>query len=176
MPKRNEVNVPCVPSAMEKRVTTEYCLPPPVALANSPVPPVTMSVLVIWSRLYEEVVADSHTVPVNVKFNWLPFDAVVVSDPVTGLPALGPPGGGRLAATSEPLVVPRATRVPKHCANGSGHILVDVIVPLPVSTFGATFQSVGVADAVPSKKVRPRTATTVRMQVLLRATRFLAKA
>lgn len=56
--------------------------------------------------------ADSHTVPLNEKFNWLPSDAVVVTDPVTGLPALGLHGGGGLAATSDPLVVPRSIGVP----------------------------------------------------------------
>ena len=149
-------------------MTTEYCLPPPVAPANSPVPPVTVTVAATRYRVYEEVVADTQTVPFNEKVNWLPFDAVVVTEPVTGLPAPGPHGGGGLAATCEPLVVPRNIGVPKTWPTlVVTSCTVDVIVPLPISTYGTTFHPVGVADAEPSKKVRPRTATTVKMQVLL---------
>ena len=116
-------------------MTTEYCVPPPVALANSPVPPVTVTALVTRYRVYEEVVADSHTVPLNEKVNWLPFAAVVVTEPVTGLPELGPHGGGGLAATSEPLVVPRTTGVPDTVPTELvTSCTVDVIVPLPSST------------------------------------------
>ena len=55
--------------------------------------------------------------------NWLPFDAVVVTEPVTGPPAPGPHGGGGLAVSCEPLVVPRKSGVPKNLANGGGHVL-----------------------------------------------------
>lgn len=85
--------------------------------------------------MYEEVVAAWHTVPLNEKVNWLPFDAVVVTDPVTGLPALGAHGGGGLAATSEPLVVPLTTGVPTTVPTELvTSCIVDVIVPLPNST------------------------------------------
>jgi hypothetical protein len=96
---------------------------------------VIVTVAVTTYRVYEEVVADSHTVPFSEKLNSLPFDAVVVTDPVTKLPALDPHGGGGLAAICDPLVVPRTIGVPNtfptevvtSCA-------VDVIVPLPIST------------------------------------------
>ena len=80
--------------------------------------------------MYEEVVADTHTVPFNEKVNWLPFDAVVATEPVTGLPAPGPHGGGGVAATCEPLVVPRNIGVPKTWPTVVvTSCTVDVIVP-----------------------------------------------
>ena len=126
---------PWLPNTVGERVTTEYCLPPPVALANSPVPPVTVTLADTRYLVYEEVADDWHTVPFNEKVNSLPFDAVVVTEPVTGLPALEPQGGGGAAATCEPLVVPRTIGVPNTWpAEVVMSCAVDVIVPLPIST------------------------------------------
>ena len=48
--------------------------------------------------------------------------------------------------------------------------MVDVIVPLPISTQGIVFPATGAADAVPVKRVRPMMAMRLRMQ----HTRFIA--
>ena len=156
-------------------MTTTTCLAPPLALANSPVPPVTVTVLITRYRVDEDVAASTHTVPFNEVLNWLPFDAVVVTEPVTELLGPEPHVGGGLAAICEPIVVPRKTGVPNTVPTDVvTSFVVDVIVPLPISRYGITFPAAGVADAVPSKKVRPKTATRVKMQALLMATRFPA--
>jgi hypothetical protein len=136
---------------------------------------VTVSVFTARYRVYEDVVASTHTVPLNEAINWLPSDAVVVTEPATELLVPEPHGGGGLAAICEPLVVPRWTGVPNVVPTEVvTSFVVDVIVPLPNATQGTPFPAVGVADAAPSKKERPKTATRARMQALLIATRFPA--
>jgi hypothetical protein len=126
------------------------------------------------------VVDDWHTVPFNEEVNSSPLDAVVVTKPVTGLPALEPHGGGGAAATSKPLVVPRAIGVPNVWPTELvTRFVVDVTVPLPISTQGTTYPPVGAADAAPFKNVTLRakgtTARTVnRTQVLLMTAHFPA--
>jgi hypothetical protein len=156
-------------------VTTTTCLAAPVALANSPVPPMIVSVFIARYRVYDDVVANTHTLPFKEVINWLPSDAVVVTEPVIELLGPEPHGGGELAAICEPFVVPRWTGAPNVVPTEVvTSFVVDVIVPKPTSTQGIIFPAVGVADAVPSKKVRPKTATRVRMQAPLMATRFPA--
>ena len=116
-------------------MTTTICVATPVALANSPVPPVTVRVSRARYRVYEDVVANTHTVPFKEVNNWLPSDAVVVTEPVTELVAPELHGGGGLAAICEPLVVPRWTGVPKIVPTEVvTSFAVDVIVPVPIST------------------------------------------
>jgi hypothetical protein len=116
-------------------VTTTICLASPVALANSPVPPVTKRLLITRYRVYEDVVASTHTVPFKEVNNWLPSDAVVVTEPVTELWAPELHGGGGLAADSEPIVLPRWTGVPNVVPTEVvTSFVVDDIEPLPIST------------------------------------------
>jgi hypothetical protein len=116
-------------------VRTTTCLAAPVALANSPVPPVTVTVFITRYRVYEDVVANTHTVPFKEVVNWLPSDAVAVTKPVTELLAPEPHGGGGLAAICDPLVVPRVIGVPYTVPmEVVTSLVVDVIVPLPIST------------------------------------------
>ena len=107
LPYVNEVNGPCEPNVVAERATTTTCLAPPVALANSPVPPVTVSVFLARYRVDEDVVASTHTVPLTEVINWLPSEEVVVTEPVSELLAPELHGGGGLAAICDPLVVPR---------------------------------------------------------------------
>jgi hypothetical protein len=96
---------------------------------------VTKSVLITRYRVYEGVVASTHTVPFKEVNNWLPSDAVVVTEPVTELLVPEPQGGGGLAADSEPMVLPRCTGVPNVVPTEVvTSFVVEVIVPLPIST------------------------------------------
>lgn len=135
LPKVNEVKGPCEPNVVGERVRTTTCLAAPVALANSPLPPVIVTVFITRYRVYEDVVANTHTVPFREVVNWLPPDAVAVTEPATELLAPEPQGGGGLAAICEPLVVPLwigvPTTVPREVVTS---LELDVIVPLPIST------------------------------------------
>jgi hypothetical protein len=172
------VKGPWLPNEVAERVTTTYCLALPVALANSPVPP--MTVTANDTKNLSGVVDDWHTVPFNEEVNSSPFEAVVVTEPVTGLLVPELHAGGGATASWEPLVVPRAIGVPNVWpAELVTRFVVDVTVPLPNSTQGTACPPVGVADAVPFKDVtlraRGRTARTVRKtQVLLMTTYFPA--
>ena len=104
-------------------MTTTTCLAPPLALANSPVPPVTVTVLITRYRVDEDVAASTHTVPFNEVLDWLPFDAVVVTEPVTELLGPEPHVGGGLAAICEPIAGTSKDRRAKHRANGCGHVI-----------------------------------------------------
>jgi hypothetical protein len=175
-PKRNEVKGPWLPNVVAERVTTTYCLALPVALANSPVPPVTVSVS--DTKNLSGVVDDWQTVPFNEANNWSPVDAVVVFEPVTGLLAPELQGGGGAAATSEPLVVPRNIGMPNVWPTEVvTRFVVDVTVPLPMATQGTACPPGGVADAVASKKVRlrvtGRTARTANKTKVLLMTTYL---
>ena len=154
-PNWNEVKGPWLPNVVAERVTTTNCLALPVALANSPVPPVTVTVN--SAKNLSGVVDDWHAVPFTEENNWSPFDAVVVTDPVTGLPAPEPHGGGGAAATCEPLVVPRTIGVPNDWPTEVvTRFVVDVTVPLAMANQGTMFPPRGAADAVAFKKVRLR--------------------
>ena len=53
--------------------------------------------------------------------------------------------------------------------------MVDVIVPLPISSQGIVFPATGAADAVPPKRAKPMMAMRLRMQhARFIATRFPA--
>ena len=134
LPYVNDVNGPWEPKVLGESVATTTCLALPLALANSPVPPVTVTVFITRYRVYEDVVASTHTVPFKEVVNWLPFEPVVVTEPVTEL-LPEPHGGGGLAAIWEPLVVPRDTGVPNTVPTEVvTSFVVEVIVPLPIST------------------------------------------
>jgi hypothetical protein len=88
-----------------KKATTKTCLAFPAALANPPVPPVTVSMFNTGYRVYEDVIASIHTVPFNEVNNSLPLDVVAVFEPDTEL-LPEPQDGKGLVAICEPLVVP----------------------------------------------------------------------
>ena len=179
-PKVNEVKGPWLPNAVAERVATTNCLPLPVASANSPVPPVTVTAN--DTKNLSELADIWHTVPFNETNNSSPLDAVVVTEPVTALPVPEPQSGGGAAATCAPLVVPRTIGVPNVCPTEVvTSCAVDVRVPLPMATQGTTLPADGAADAAASKnvrlRVRGRTARTVKKHiVLLMTTHFLAYA